>query len=264
MTNNIVTFQSVFIDVTGVKSTIFERREIVFENECWLSVVSPTSEGAVTHIIHKDSMFREDFREYVLGQFKSFGMESKDLVVEYYRYVLGDATSIEAKTDCFNEINKLFAAYYNKESHGYYLDGDGNLFKKDANGRGLLIDYIAVKGTSETTWGYAHRYPNRTDNHPIEDRHSVTRIKKPHEIKITRPTMTVDQWLDTDIEALLSDSDRARIAANRAEREEDHEIRWRRIRELRDQDKSDKKRLAAWKKQKALGIKKNGNQLALL
>lgn len=264
MTNKIVTFQSVFIDVTGTKLTTFEIREVMSETECQLSVVNPTSKGAVTHIINKDPMFKGNSREYVLSEFKTLSTAGKGLAIEYYRYVLGDATSTEAKTDCFNEINESLAAYYNKKSHGYYLDSDGNLFKKDSDGRGLLIDYVVVKGTLETTWGWVHRYPERTDNHPIEPLHTVQQLKEPNDIKITIPKMTVNQWLDTDIEDLLTDADRARIAKNRAEREENDEIKCRRIRELRDYDKSNKKRLAAWEKRKALDIKKNGNQLALL
>lgn len=244
----LVTFQSVVVNTTGTIELCFETQEVVSDNETNLVVPSLKQDSRSTTVIHKDSMFNDNIYDYSLGEFKKIMSVDYGLFFYYRRYVLGEATNDKAKAECFAAVNNILNLPYNRaKANGYYLNDTGQLCKKDELGNELFVDYVRLQQTNTTTSGYAQKYPDRKNNYPIP-RHRLPTTIKP--VVITRPKMTVDEWLDTPLEDLLDDKDRARIKEARAKREQYHIDNGLRFVAMRDQKLSNKKRLEAWRKQK--------------
>lgn len=263
-----ITLQSITVDATGTKEVLLELREVLEDNECKFIVATKDDRFTVSHVVNKDPMFQESGTEYNLGEFTKVVWRKGGFYFHFSRYVLGDATTAAAKLDFIKDVNKELGAYYYKKlANGFYINSRGTLCKKDAVGTELVVDYIVVSRTEHNSYGWAYRHPERINNYPIPENRTVKPLTARAEVVINPPVMSFNKWLETDLEDLMSESEKARVSKSKANLDEDSEIRSRWMKERREVAIANQKRLVVWHKEKAKKIMDNevfGEQLALI
>ena len=258
-----LTFQSIVIDGLGAK-VAFKPVAVCSDDECSFTVKLDGKDGLITHIVNKDAMFQNGFDEYNLGDFKKVIWIDNSACFHLSRFVLGDATDDKSKAECFSAANEIISMYHHKDCvEGLYLNASGVLCKKDVSGVELLIEYTAVPPTTDTTYGWVQKQPERANNYPIDSSKKVKSRTERIDVISNPPKMSVQEWLNSDMEDLMTDSDRVRAEKSRVMREKDLELK-RKLRKIATEQKHlNKKRLESWKAQKAKDAL-HGQQLSLI
>ena len=263
----IITLQRVLVDRLGTQHTHFTAFEAI-EN-CEKKVVINTDGSRTT--LYKDSifMFAASISEegltnsHVLNTLIKIGGGIDSFL--YSRFVLGDATSAYDQERFFGDINKDLEYLYGKDGmEGYYLNKTGCWCNTDENGNELVVNYIRVPATSTHASGYAHKHPERTNNYPVP---SHLAVRQHITVKPSAPKMSVNDWLNTPMEELLSDDEKA-LAMQRGI-EKDAKLRRKGLlfRNRLERLNEDKARFALWKvqqAQKAADEEIYGTQLELI
>lgn len=258
-TTGTVTRQRIVFNSTGTKHIIFDVQKIIEQSEFSWTVLN--SKGSKT-IIYKDSMFAQRLHK-VINTISIFAINEKDFHFDLTRYVLGDATHNADKAEYFSAINILINNYFYKEAvNNHYLNNDGQVCKKDQAGFELVIDYVFLSSTSKYHASLTYKYPEKSNNYPIPASKQPLLIKKT-EVVITAPKMSVNEWLNTPLESLMSDEQLTQAAQNKLKREQRciNNGLW--LRSVINRTKIDKQRLIDYQAKKELE-QQSGFQLPLM